>query len=119
MHMREIYIVTSGSDDYPDMNEPDRAFTTYEAADNYAHKTVKELYGNIIDKYDDGDNRLLISPRITEVGQKENRYGDEPSSIKGYEFTTTDKYERKSITTTYYSRIYRIPLHDGDATMGQ
>ena len=114
--MREIYIVTSGSDDYPGMNEPDRSFTTYEAADSYAHKTVKELYDSIIDEYDD---RLLISPRITEVWKKEDKYGDEPGSIKGYEFTTTDKYERTSITTTYYSRIYRIPLHDGDATMGQ
>lgn len=109
--MKEIYIVTNGSDCYADENTPDMAFTTYEAANDYAYNTIKELYDSTIQEEEEEDNRentLLISPKILE--SKINT--DKVDYVKEYTFTTSDKYEHVKVTTTYYTRIYEINLSD-------
>lgn len=107
--MKEIYIVTNGSDCYADENTPDRAFTSYEAANDYAYSTIKELYDSIIqeEEEEEGENTLLISPKILESSIK-----DDYDYVKEYTFTTSDKYEHVKVTTTYYTRIYEINLCD-------
>lgn len=108
--MKEIYIVTNGSDCYADENTPDRAFATYEAANDYAYNTIKELYDSTIqeDEEEEGENTLLISPKIFETIIN----ADNVDYVKEYTFTTSDKYEHVKVTTTYYTRIYEINLCD-------
>ena len=113
--MKEIYIVTNGSDCYADENTPDRAFTTYEAANDYAYNTIKELYDSTIQEgeEEDGENTLLISPKILETKVKtDNGYIADSDYVKEYTFTISDKYEHVKVTTTYYTRIYKINLCD-------
>ena len=108
--MKEIYIVTNGSDCYADENTPDRAFTSYEAANEYAYSTIKELYDSIIQEEEEENNRentLLISPKILESSIK-----DDYDYVKEYTFATSDKYEHVKVTTTYYTRIYKVDLYD-------
>lgn len=109
--MKEIYIVTNGSDCYDDENTPDRAFSTCEAANDYAYNTIKELYDSIIQEEEEENNRentLLISPKILESIID----ADKVDYVKEYTFTISDKYEHVKVNTTYYTRIYKVNLCD-------